>query len=47
MGFVVASGQQVLDPSQVLGAVIILSIVALIVDRLIWKIEQRFTAWRL
>jgi ABC-type nitrate/sulfonate/bicarbonate transport system permease component len=47
MGFVVATGQQLGDADQVIGAVLVVATVALLADQVIARVERHFTKWRL
>jgi NitT/TauT family transport system permease protein len=47
MGFLVATGQQLGEANQVVGAVLVVSVLALVADRLILRIERHFSRWRL
>jgi NitT/TauT family transport system permease protein len=47
MGFVVATGQQLGDADQVIGAVLVVATVALFADQVIARVERHFTKWRL
>jgi NitT/TauT family transport system permease protein len=47
MGFLVATGQQLGEANQVVGAVLVVSALALVLDRLIVRIESHFSRWRL
>jgi NitT/TauT family transport system permease protein len=47
MGFLVATGQQIGEANQVVGAVLVVSALALVLDRLIVRIESHFSRWRL
>ncbi|HEX3842110.1 MAG TPA: ABC transporter permease [Acidimicrobiales bacterium] len=47
MGYIVATGQQSSSTPEVLGGVLIVAVVALIVDRVIVRIERHFSVWRL
>jgi NitT/TauT family transport system permease protein len=47
MGYVVGLGQQMLQASSVIGAIIVIALVAAIIDALIVQVEKRFTGWKL
>jgi NitT/TauT family transport system permease protein len=47
MGYIVSEGQQTYDPAEVLAGVLIIAVVALLIDRVIVRVERRFSRWRL
>lgn len=47
MGYVVATGQQLAAADQTIGAILIVSVVALAADRVIVRIERHYSKWRL
>ncbi|HSY15744.1 MAG TPA: ABC transporter permease [Jatrophihabitantaceae bacterium] len=47
MGYVVYLAQGVNDPTVVIGGILIISFAALIIDRVIVRVQRHFTSWRL
>jgi NitT/TauT family transport system permease protein len=47
MGHVIYNAQQAYDPAAVVGAILIVGIVALIIDRVLVQLQRRFSLWRL
>jgi NitT/TauT family transport system permease protein len=47
MGAIVLSGQQNGQPEVVIGGIVAVAVVALIIDRVIVRVERRYSAWRL
>lgn len=46
LGYLIAQGQQMLNPSTVLAGILVVAIVAVLFDRLLVLVERRFSAWR-
>lgn len=47
MGYIVSEGQQTYDPAEVMAGILIVALVALLIDRVIVRVERRFSRWRL
>lgn len=46
VGFVINLGQQLSQPELTIGGVIALAVVAVVIDRLLLRVENRFSKWR-
>jgi NitT/TauT family transport system permease protein len=47
IGFLISSGQSTLNSTRVLSGVLVIACVAVIIDRVLFRIERRFSSWRL
>jgi ABC-type nitrate/sulfonate/bicarbonate transport system permease component len=47
MGYVIAFGQQLIKPEQVIAGILTIAAVAMAADRVIVQVERRFRGWRL
>lgn len=46
IGYVVRTAQSTYDQAVVISGILVISIVALIFDRIFWQVERRFSRWR-
>ena len=47
MGYVIILGEQTADVAEVLGGIIVISVVAVVIDRLLLVLNRHLTKWRL
>jgi ABC-type nitrate/sulfonate/bicarbonate transport system permease component len=47
MGYIVGLGQQSLSSASVIGAIIVIAVVAAVIDVTIVRVEKRFTRWKI
>jgi NitT/TauT family transport system permease protein len=47
IGFLISTGQSTLNSTRVLSGVLVIAFVAVIIDRVLFRIERRFSSWRL
>jgi NitT/TauT family transport system permease protein len=46
MGYVISTGEENVSPTQVIGGLAVVAIVALVVDRVLLQVEKRLSVWR-